>query len=50
MKINNYRIKILINSDIKANYIKRKLVLNMGIPLILKITSLTLLIVRQDLH
>jgi hypothetical protein len=37
------RIRILINSDIEANYIKRRLALNIGIILILKATLLSLL-------
>jgi hypothetical protein len=41
------RIRILINSNIKANYIKRKLVLNIGIILILKATFLSLLKERR---
>jgi hypothetical protein len=38
-----YRIKILVNSNIKANYIKRKLVLDIRILLILKVISFILL-------
>jgi hypothetical protein len=42
-----YRVRILVNSDIEANYIKRRLALNIGIPLILKATSLILLEKRR---
>jgi hypothetical protein len=37
------RVRILVNSNIEANYIKRKLALDMGIILILRITLLFLL-------
>jgi hypothetical protein len=36
-----YRVRVLVNSGIKANYIKRRLALDMGILLILKVISLT---------
>ena len=42
-----YRIRVLVNSDIKANYIKRKLALDIGISLILKVIFLTLLEKRR---
>ena len=38
-----YKVKVLINSNIKANYIKRKLALNIDILLILKVIPLILL-------
>jgi hypothetical protein len=38
-----YKIRVLVNSGIEANYIKRKLALNISILLILKVTSLILL-------
>jgi hypothetical protein len=38
-----YRIRVLVNSGIEANYIKRRLVLDIGIPLILRVTLLILL-------
>jgi len=38
-----YRIRILVNSGIKANYIKKKLALDINISLILRITPLILL-------
>jgi hypothetical protein len=38
-----YRIRVLVNSGIEANYIKRRLALDIGILLILKVISLTLL-------
>jgi hypothetical protein len=37
------RIRILVNSDIKANYIKKRLALDIGIILILRATLLSLL-------
>ena len=37
------RIRILVNSNIKANYIKKRLVLDIGIILILRVTLLSLL-------
>jgi hypothetical protein len=38
-----YKVRVLVNSGIKANYIKRKLALDIRILLILRITSLILL-------
>jgi hypothetical protein len=35
------RVRALVDSGAKANYIKRKLALDMGIPLILRVTPLT---------
>ena len=43
IKKEKYKIKVFINSNIEANYIKRKLVLNIDILLILKVISLILL-------
>jgi hypothetical protein len=43
IKKDKYQIKILVNLNIKTNYIKRKLALNIGILLILKVISLILL-------
>jgi hypothetical protein len=43
MRKGKYKIKALINLDIKENYIRRKLVLNISILLILKIIPLVLL-------
>jgi hypothetical protein len=40
---NRYRIRILVNSNIEANYIKRKLALDIDISLILKVILLILL-------
>jgi hypothetical protein len=40
---NRYRIRVLVNLDIEANYIKRRLALNISILLILKVTFLILL-------
>ena len=37
------RIRVLVNSSIEANYIKRRLALNIGILLILKVISWILL-------
>ena len=37
------RIRVLVNSDIEANYIKRKLALDIGIILILRVIPLFLL-------
>jgi hypothetical protein len=42
-----YRIRVLINSDIEANYIKRKLALDINILLILRIILLILLEERR---
>jgi len=36
-----HRVRALVNSGAEANYIKRKLALNMGIPLILRVIPLT---------
>jgi hypothetical protein len=41
------RIRVLVNSGIEANYIKRKLVLDIGIILILRIIPLFLLEKRK---
>jgi hypothetical protein len=41
------RIRVLVNSDIEANYIKRRLALDIGIPLILKAIPLILLEKRR---
>jgi len=41
------RIRILVNSGIEANYIKRRLALDIGIILILRITFLFLLEKRR---
>jgi len=41
------RIRVLVNSDIEANYIKRKLALDISILLILRITLLFLLEKRR---
>jgi hypothetical protein len=38
-----YKVKVLINLDIKANYIKKKLALNISILLILEVIFLALL-------
>jgi hypothetical protein len=38
-----YRIRVLVNSGIEANYIKRKLALDIGILLILRVIPLILL-------
>ena len=37
------RVRVLVNSDIEANYIKRRLALDIGIILILRVTFLFLL-------
>jgi hypothetical protein len=37
------RVRVLVNSNIEANYIKRKLALDIGIILILKVILLSLL-------
>ena len=37
------RVRVLVNSGIEANYIKRRLALDMGIPLILRAIPLFLL-------
>jgi hypothetical protein len=42
-----YRIRILVNSGIEANYIKRKLALDISILLILRVILLTLLEKRR---
>ena len=42
-----YKVRVLVNSGIEANYIKRRLVLDIDILLILKVTSLTLLEKRR---
>jgi hypothetical protein len=42
-----WKVKVLVNSGIKANYIKRKLALDISIPLILRVTSLFLLEKRR---
>ena len=34
------RVRVLVNSGIEANYVKRRLALDMGIPLILRATPL----------
>ena len=44
---NKRRIKVLVNSGIKANYIKRRLALDIGILLILRVTPLFLLEKRR---
>jgi len=36
-----YRVRALVDSGAEANYIKRKLALDIGIPLILRVTPLT---------
>ena len=41
------RIKVLVNSDIEANYIKRELALNISIILILRVIPLFLLKERR---
>jgi hypothetical protein len=41
------RVRILVNSDIEANYIKRRLALDIGIILILRVTLLFLLEERR---
>ena len=38
-----YRVRVLVNSGIKANYIKRRLALDIGIVLILRVIPLILL-------
>jgi hypothetical protein len=40
---NKKKVRILVNSGIEANYIKRRLALDIGIILILRVTSLFLL-------
>jgi hypothetical protein len=40
---NRQKIRVLVNSGIKANYIKKRLVLNISILLILRVISLFLL-------
>ena len=45
-----YRIKVLINSGIEANYIKRKLALDISILLILKVILLTLLEKKEFIY
>jgi hypothetical protein len=42
-----YRVRVLVNSDIEANYIKRKLALDISILLILRVIPLTLLEKRR---
>jgi hypothetical protein len=41
------RVRVLVNSDIEANYIKRRLALDIGIILILKVIFLFLLEKRR---
>jgi hypothetical protein len=43
MRKGKRRVRVLVNSGIKANYIKRRLALNIGIILILRATLLFLL-------
>jgi hypothetical protein len=43
IKNEKYKIKALVNSDIEANYMKKKLALDINILLILKVTFLALL-------
>ena len=43
IKKDKYRIRVLVNSGIKANYIKKRLALDINIPLILRVIPLSLL-------
>jgi hypothetical protein len=47
IKKNRKRIRILVNSDIETNYIKKRLALNIGIILILRAIPLFLLEERK---
>jgi hypothetical protein len=47
IKKDRRKVRILVNSDIEANYIKRKLALDIGIILILRVIPLFLLEERR---